>query len=171
MNIDWSLFDWEEIFGTVTATEGLKRNQTRGLRTEIQEISTAKHSSKQFQYVGDTQNGRDYIDINGFIWEDKASEGMFLKRKERTKKFVLKNFRGNQTNFEKTFDYLLLKDTKNMSVGWVKWKDIEKNIEIKDAVITSFVDYSDLRMIEFYVTPKPKEDISKDILKLIEKVV
>ena len=63
--IDFSLFNWEEIFGTVKATEGLKRPQTRGLRTEIQEIATAKHSGGQFSYVGMRENGKDYISSNG----------------------------------------------------------------------------------------------------------
>ena len=62
--IDFSLFDWEEIFGTVKATDGLKRPQTRGLRTEIQEIATAKHSGGQFTYVGVKENGKDYYDLN-----------------------------------------------------------------------------------------------------------
>jgi hypothetical protein len=169
--IDWSRFDWEEIFGSVKSTDGLKRKQTRPLRTEVQEIATAKYSDGQLIYVGDKEDGKDYIDCNGFFVEDKGQEGMFCKTINRTKVFTLKNFQGNQTEFIKTFDYIILKDTKAMSVGWAKWEAVAKNVEIKDAIITSFVDYDDLHMIEFFVTPKTKSDFGAKLRKLIEEHV
>lgn len=166
---NWDLFNWEEIFGAVESTKNLKRNQTRPLRTEIQERATAKYSGGQFTYVGDTQDGKDYIDLNGFSVEDKAQEGMFCKTKHRTKVFTLKNFRRNKTEFVKTFDYMILKDTRHMSVGWTTWAAVEKNAVITDAVITSFVDYDNLHMIEFFVTPKPKIDLSIVLENMIEE--
>lgn len=169
--IDWKLFDWEEIFGTVESTAGLKRKQTRALRTEVQEIATSKYSGNQLTYVGDKEDGKDYIDCNGLSVEDKAQEKMFCKTIDRTKVFILKNFQGNQTEFVKTFDYIILKDTKNMSVGWATWEAVAKNVVIKDAVITSFVDYDDLHMIEFFVTPKTKPDFGAKLRKLIEEHV
>jgi hypothetical protein len=169
--IDWKLFDWEEIFGAVESTAGLKRKQTRALRTEIQEIATSKYSGNQLTYVGDQEDGKDYTDCNGLSVEDKAQEGMFCKTIDRTKVFILKNFQGNQTEFVKTFDYIILKDTKNMSVGWATWEAVAKNVVIKDAVITSFVNYDDLHMIEFFVKPKQKDDFGIKLRKLIEEHV
>ncbi len=169
--IDWKLFDWEEIFGTVESTASLKRKQTRALRTEVQEIATSKYSGNQLTYVGDKEDGKDYTDCNGLSVEDKAQEKMFCKNIDRTKVFILKNFQGNQTEFVKTFDYIILKDTKNMSVGWATWEAVAKNVVIKDAVITSFVDYDDLHMIEFFVTPKTKPDFGAKLRKLIEEHV
>jgi len=169
--IDWKLFDWEEIFGSVKSTTGLKRKQTRPLRTEVQEIATAKYSSNQLTYVGDSIDGKDYIDCNGLSVEDKAQEGMFCKTIDRTKVFTLKNFQGNQTKFVKTFDYIILKDTKAMSVGWASWDAVAKNVNIKDAIITSFVNYDDLHMIEFFVKPKKKDDFGAKLRKLIEEHV
>jgi ethanolamine utilization protein EutQ (cupin superfamily) len=169
--IDWKRFDWEEIFGSVESTSGLKRKQTRALRTEVQEIATAKYSDGQLTYVGDKEDGKDYIDCNGSSVEDKAQEGMFCKTIDRTKVFILKNFQGNQTKFVKTFDYIILKDTKAMSVGWATWEAVAKNVVIKDAVITSFVNYDDLRMIEFFVKPKQKDDFGAKLRKLIEEHV
>ena len=103
--IDWKRFDWEEIFGSVASTSGLKRKQTRALRTEVQEIATSKYSDGQLKYVGDKEDGKDYIDCDGSSVEDKAQEGMFCKTTGRTKVFILKNFQGNQTKFVKTFDF------------------------------------------------------------------
>ena len=88
--IDWKRFDWEEIFGSVASTSGLKRKQTRALRTEVQEIATSKYSDGQLKYVGDKEDGKDYIDCDGSSVEDKAQEGMFCKTTGRTKVFILK---------------------------------------------------------------------------------
>lgn len=172
MMIDFNLFDWEEIFGVVVATDGLKRNQTRGLRTEIQEIATAKYSGNQLKYVGMKENGLDYIDIFGNRWEDKSQQKMFNMKTHKTYSFVLKNFRGNKINdLEKTFDYIFLKDTTQMAVAWSDWDSVYKNVEVKDAVITSYVDYSDLKMIEFFVTPKTKQDFSDALQSIIENII
>ena len=46
--IDPKLFNFSEIFGVIKSTDGLKRNQTRPLRAEVQEISIAKHSGGNF---------------------------------------------------------------------------------------------------------------------------
>jgi len=40
-NIDWNKFNWEKIFGVVSSVDGMKRNQTRPLRTEIIEMAIA----------------------------------------------------------------------------------------------------------------------------------
>lgn len=169
--IDFSLFNWEEIFGTVKATEGLKRPQTRGLRTEIQEIATAKHSGGQFSYVGMRENGKDYISSNGKSWEDKSIVGMFTG-KTKTKTFILKNFQGNNTGqIQKTFDYILLKDTGSMSVAWATWDAVYKNVVITDATIKSHVDYCDLHFIETNVTPKEKCNFATTLQTLIEELV
>ena len=171
MKVDFSLFNWKEIFGTVKATDGLKRPQTRGLRTEIQEIATAKHSGGQFTYVGMRENGKDYNSSYGESWEDKSIVGMF-KGKTKTQQFILKNYQGNNTGeLKKTFDYILLKDTGSMSVAWASWDAVNKNVEITDATIKSHVDYSDLTFIESNVIPKDKEDFSKTLEFLIEELV
>lgn len=169
--IDFNLFQWNEIFGVVKSTDGLKRPQTRGLRTEIQEIATAKYSSGQFTYVGMAENGKDYVDIDGNAWEDKGKRGMFPKKGNKTKTFILKNFQGNKTEYVKTFDYILLKDTESMSVGYATWESVFKNIKIKDAIIESYVSYDDLQMIEFFVEPKEKENFANLLNKIIEEII
>ena len=169
--IDFSLFNWKEIFGTVKATDGLKRPQTRGLRTEIQEIATAKHSGGQFTYVGMRENGKDYYSSNGFSWKDKSTVGMFQGR-TKTKQFILKNFQGNNTGeIEKTFDYILLKDTGSMSVAWATWEAVRKNVVVTDATIKSHVDYCDLHFIETNITPVDKGNFAQTLEKLIEELV
>ena len=42
--INFSKFDFKSIFGVVKSTDGLKRQQTRPLRAEVQEIAIAEYS-------------------------------------------------------------------------------------------------------------------------------
>ena len=60
MMVDFTKFDFPSIMGVIKSTDGLKRNQTRPLRTEVQEIAIAEYSGGQFKYVGDTEDGRDF---------------------------------------------------------------------------------------------------------------
>tara|TARA_R100001510_G_C7526236_1_gene119622 strand:+ start:42 stop:611 length:570 start_codon:yes stop_codon:yes gene_type:complete len=174
--VDFSKFNWKEIFGTVKATDGLKRPQTLGLRTEIQEIATAKHSGGQFKYVGMREDGKDYISSSGDHWEDKSSVGLFkgiLSGKSlQTKEIILKNYRGNNTGpLKRTFDYILLKDTGSMSVAWATWEAASKNAVITDATIKCKFYAHELNFIEINVEPEKKDDFSKSLEILIEQLV
>ena len=42
----------------------MKRNQTRTLRSELQEKAIAKYSDGQLEYVGDSEDGRDFYGLN-----------------------------------------------------------------------------------------------------------
>ncbi len=61
--INPKFFDFASIFGVIKSTNGLKRNQTRPLRAEVQEIAIAKYSGGQLKYVGDQENGRDFYGL------------------------------------------------------------------------------------------------------------
>ena len=50
-------------FWSLNQHDGLKRNQTRPLRAEVQEIAIAKYSGGQLKYVGDIENGKDFVGI------------------------------------------------------------------------------------------------------------
>ena len=174
--VDFSKFNWKEIFGTVKATDGLKRPQTLGLRTEIQEIATAKHSGGQFKYVGMREDGKDYTSSSGDNWEDKGCVDMFKGilsgKSSQTKEIILKNYRGNNTGaLKRTFDYILLKDTGSMSVAWATWEAANKNAIITDATIKCKFDACDLNFIEINVEPEKKDDFSKSLEILIEQLV
>ena len=88
----------------------------------------------QFHYVGDTEDGADFIDNDGVFYESKGMDGMFSKRKHmtQTKSIVLKNFRNKKLKVYQTFSYMLLWDTKSYSFGWCTWDACMKNTSIKD---------------------------------------
>lgn len=171
--IDPKLFDFSSIFGVVKSTEGLKRNQTRPLRAEVQEIAIAKYSGGQLQYIGDKESGRDFYGIlDNLCYESKGMDGLFQKNVPYTKEITLKNFQGKNLGLpEKTFDYMLLWDTKNYTVGICSWDACMKNVKVKDAVVSFRVHYSDIEFWVKNVEPKEKEDFASKLYELIEQSV
>ena len=171
--IDPKLFNFSEIFGVVESTSRLKRQQTRPLRTEVQEIAIAKYSGGQLKYVGDKENGRDFYGVvDGIYYESKGMDGLFQKTVPYTKEITLKNFQGKKLGLpEKTFDYMLLWDTKNYTVGICSWDACMKNINIKDAVVSFRVHYSDIEFLAKNVVASKKEDFATKLYNLIEATV
>jgi len=171
--IDPSLFDFPSIFGVVKSTDGLKRQQTRPLRAEVQEIAIAKYSGGQLKYVGDTENGRDFYGLmDNLYYESKGTDGLFRKRIPWTKEIVLKNFQGNSSGVpEKTFDYMLLWDTTAYSVGICSWESCMKTVSTRDATIVIKVHFDDITFLAENVTPVEKEDFATKLYNLIEQTV
>ena len=171
--INPKLFDFPSIFGVVNSTDGLKRNQTRPLRTEVQEIAIAKYSGGQLRYIGDTENGRDfYCPADGLYYESKGKDNLFCKTIPWTREIVLKNFRGKNLGLpEKTFDYMLLWDTKTYTVGICSWDACMKSVTIKDALIIFKVHFDDVTFLAKNVIPVEKEDFAPKLYNLIEQTV
>jgi hypothetical protein len=171
--INPNLFDFPSIFGVVKSTDGLKRQQTRPLRAEVQEIAIAKYSGGQLQYVGDKENGRDFYGIvDGLYYESKGMDGLFQKTVPYTKEITLKNFQGNNLGLpEKTFDYMLLWDTKNYTIGICSWDACMKHTTIKDATVAFRVDYDDIQFLAKNIIPIEKEDFAIKLYNLIEATV
>ena len=171
--INSELFDFPSIFGVIKSTDGLKRNQTRPLRAEVQEIAIAKYSGGQLKYVGDQENGRDFYGlVDNLYYESKGMDGLFQKTVPYTKEITLKNFQGKNLGVpEKTFDYMFLWDTKNYTVGICSWNACIKHIVMKDANVAFRVDYSDITFLAKDVIPVEKQDFSTKLYELIEELV
>jgi len=171
--INSSLFDFPSIFGVVESTNGLKRNQTRPLRAEVQEIAIAKYSGGQLKYVGDKESGKDFYGIlDKLYYESKGMDGLFQKRVPYTKEITLKNFQGKNLGLpKKTFDYMLLWDTKNYTVGICSWDSCMKRVRIKDAVVSFRVHYDDIEFLAKNIIPIKKEDFAAKLYNLIEAIL
>jgi hypothetical protein len=171
--INTELFDFPSIFGVIQSTEGLKRNQTRPLRAEVQEIAIAKYSGGQLKYVGDKENGRDFIGLlDKLFYESKGMDGLFQKTVPYTKEITLKNFQGKNLGLpEKTFDYMFLWDTKNYTAGICSWDACIKNAIIKDANVSFRVHYNDITFIAKDVVPVYKDDFATKLYSLIEECI
>ena len=171
--INPELFDFSSIFGVIKSTEGLKRNQTRPLRAEVQEIAIAKYSGGQLKYIGDKENGKDFYGlIDNLFYESKGMDGLFQKTVQYTKEITLKNFQGKNLGLpQKTFDYMFLWDTKNYTVGICSWDACMKHTVMKDATVSFRVDYSDITFLAKNIIPLEKEDFSVRLYELIEELV
>lgn len=167
MTVDFTKFKWKEIFGTVQQVQGLKRNQTRPLRTEIIELAIEKYSGGQLKYVGDTENGKDFIGIDGLRYECKCKEKMFQKDNMSTE-IVLRNFQGNNTGVpEKTFDVMILIDTGTNSASICGWEECLENLNIKSSGVCFRVNKEKVKLIAENIKPKKKECLSEKLRNVI----
>ena len=97
---------------------------------------------------------------------------MLLKTKPYTKEITLKNFQGKNLGLpEKTFDYMLLWDTKNYTVGICSWDACIKNAKVKDSNVSFRVDYDDITFIAKNVVYTHRDDFASKLYKLIEESV
>jgi len=171
-SIDWSMFDWSRIFGVVSSVEGMKRNQTRPLRTEIIEMSIDKYSNGQLKYVGDSADGMDFIGVDGLRYECKSAGSLFPKIVPHTREMVLKNHRSRQQEVEQTFDYMILVDTGKNRVGICDWSSCKTSN--KDAVVMFKVDVEDITVVAKDVIPDSALagiDMEKCITSLIRESI
>tara|TARA_Y100001937_G_C6992558_1_gene272768 strand:- start:44 stop:559 length:516 start_codon:yes stop_codon:yes gene_type:complete len=170
--IDPKRFDFPNIFGVVKATEGLKSRQDRSLMAKIREIAMAKYSDGQIKYVGDDAKGKDFEGSDGIFYESKGMDGMFCKTKPKTKEITLMNFQGNNTGLpDKTFDYMLLWDTKTYSVGICSWDACMKNAKLKDDSVKISIHFDDIEFLAKDIIPTDKGDIGATIYNLIEQSI
>jgi hypothetical protein len=73
MGIDWSKFDWREIVWNIHNTApAMSSNGTRMIATMLRENAVALHSGGQLKYVGDKENGYDFIGCDGLQYELKC---------------------------------------------------------------------------------------------------
>ncbi len=180
MKIDFSRVNLEEFFGCVKATNTphMKTNAFKTFRTYLQETSFAKWSDGQLSYVGDHEDGKDFVDNSGTFYEMKGSLGLFNKNGS-CKRVVLTNKRPGKKkikelkkeDIQKTFEYMILVDTKNMSIGYTDWDTVYSRMQCDGAGATFKLEDGDYKMIASNITPLNKDDFTNKLCHLIEESV
>jgi hypothetical protein len=180
MKIDFSLINLEEFFGCVKATntKQMKSNAFKTFRTYLQEKSFAKWSGGQLNYVGDYEDGRDFVDNSGTFYEMKGSLGLFNKNGS-CKRVVLINKRPGKKKIkelkkedvQKTFEYMLLVDTKNMSIAYTDWDTVYSRIECDGAGATFKLESGDYKMLESNIVPTEKQIDAGQLLNMMEVIL
>lgn len=178
-DIDFSKFDFEEIFSVIESTKKMKsKNQWKFLRSHIHEMAISKYSNAQLEYVGDTEVGRDFVSKNGVCYESKEMQNLFQGGySSQTKQITLRNVRGdgfsmNHYKSEGTFNYMLLWDTDKNSVGICNWDDAWDNAFFQGKEIKTQINLNKIQFVAKYITPKPtKKDIFKQLNKMIMKSI
>jgi len=180
MKIDFSRINLEEFFGCVKATntKQMKSNAFKTFRTYLQEKSFAKWSDGQLNYVGDYEDGRDFVDDSGTFYEMKGSLGLFNKNGS-CKRVVLVNKRPGKKKIkelkkedvQKTFEYMLLVDTKNMSIAYTDWDTVYSRIECDGAGATFKLENGDYKMLESNIIPTEKQIDAGQLLNMMEVIL
>ena len=180
MKLDFSRINLQEFFGCVNATNTtqMKSNAFKTFRTYLQEKSFAKWSDNQLSYVGDHEDGKDFVDQNSIPYEMKGSLGLFNKNGS-CKRVVLINKRPGKKkttvlqkeDIQKTFEYMLLVDTKNMSIAYTDWDTVYSRVECDGAGATFKLERGDYTMIASNITPKDKNIDAKNLLNSIEEIL
>ena len=117
------------------------------------------------------ENGKDFISSDGVFYESKSMDNLFQKNAPHTKEITLKNFYGTRMDgpLEKTFEYMILVDTKNYSIGVCDWDSCVKNMTIKDASIAFRVNRNDITFFATNIVPKDKGDLADKLTQFIEE--
>jgi hypothetical protein len=170
--LDFTKFNFQEIFGVVESTASMKRRQLRTLRAEIQERGIAKYSGGQLTYVGNIAVGQDFLGTDNKRYESKGQDGIFCKTKPWTKQITLKNFLGNNSGLpDQTFDYMLLWDTKTYSVGICSWEACMKQTKVVSDSVKFKVHFDDITFLATKVVPSQREDLGKQLEDFIESAL
>lgn len=180
MNLDFNRINLEEFFGCVDATNTtqMKSNAFKTLRTYLQEKSFAKWSDGQLTYVGDYEDGKDFVDFSGTFYEMKGSLGIFNKNgsckrvvliNKRPGKKKVKNLK--KEDIQKTFEYMILVDTKNMSIAYTDWDTVYSRTECDGAGATFKLCAGDYEMLASNIVPVKKEIDSTKLLEVMEAIL
>jgi hypothetical protein len=180
MKLDLSRINLEEFFGCVNATNTtqMKSNAFKTLRTWLQEKSFAKWSDGQMEYVGDFKDGVDFVSQHNENYEMKGSLDLFNKNGD-CKRVVLINKRPGKRkiailkkeDIQKTFEYMLLVDTKKMSIGYTDWDTVYSRTECDGAGATFKLCKGDYKMLATNVKPSNKKIESSDILDTLLQIL
>jgi hypothetical protein len=178
--IDIERINLEEFFGCVEATNTtqMKSNAFKTFRTYLQEKSFAKWSDGQLKYVGDFKDGVDFISDDRVNYEMKGSLGLFNKNGS-CRRVVLINKRPGKKkvkelvkeDIQKTFEYMLLVDTKSMSIAYTDWDTVYSRTECDGAGATFKLQKGDYKMLEMNVKPAKKKITSEHILDSLEDIL
>jgi len=180
MKIDFNRINLEEFFGCVKATNTpqMKSNAFKTFRTYLQEKSFAKWSDGQLDYVGDYENGKDFVDPSGIFYEMKGSLNLFNKNGS-CKRVVLINKRPGKRkikqiqkeDIQKTFEYMFLVDTENMSIAYTDWDTVYSRMECDGAGATFKLEKGDYKVLASNITPVKKEIDANQLLNMVEVIL
>jgi len=175
MRIDWSKFDWREIVWNIhnTAPE-MSDGGTRMHATRIRETAVADHSGGQLKYVGNKENGYDFIGCDGLQYELKCQNDLIQKTTGTTEKIILKNTRANDNDhLKQTFHFIIAIDTTANTVLLAPWSLCMENItKVRDGINIK-LPVKRCKSLARSVAPvdRPYEDINQKIADSISECI
>ena len=182
--MDYSKFDFEFIFGILADTQHMINGQLF-LRSEIVDRTIAEHSGGQLVYVGDKENGFDFvsriidqIEEEKRKIENKTKKKLFAKSRDTgligTQPIVLKNFyRHSPPSYpSQVCDELLLWDEHTHSVYSCSWETVQKYWYLTGSTCSfKGVPKSELKVIVENIVPVKVESLSTKLNDLIKDYI
>ena len=180
MEINWNKVTWDEIVWNIHNTApAMSSNGTRMIATMLRENAVALHSGGQLKYVGDKENGYDFIGCDGLRYEFKCRKDVTNlskkgKNKGLTKSIRLKNTRGNNNDdIKQTFHFIIVMDTTANTVLLAPWSLCMENItKVRDGINIK-LPVKRCKSLARSVAPvdRPYEDINQKIADSISECI
>ena len=170
--IVWSKFNWSGIYGAAENMKSMSDNMSKFISAQVLEKAVEKYSCGQLKYVGDTEDGLDFIGIDGLRYELKSANKIYQPTTPYTKWLTLKNFRGNSTGITKTFDKIIAIDKGLYTTFLSDFEDLE--MEEKGANINCRLYKSTMETIsenDFDITKVKDINVAEKYNKLIEDII
>jgi len=180
MGIDWSKVTWDEIVWNMHNTAlAMSSNGTRIFATMLRENAVALHSGGQLEYVGDKEDGYDFIGCDGLRYEFKCRKDVTNlskkgKNKGLTKSIRLKNTRGNNNDdIKQTFHFIIVMDTTANTVLLAPWSLCMENITKVGDGIDIRLPVKRCKSLARSVAPfdRPHEDMKQKIADFISECI
>ena len=171
-DVKFSKMDLSQMFGVIASTSHMKDQQWRMLRGTICEKALERYSCDQLKYVGDVENGMDFVDKKGLRYECKSQDDIFndlpsygsKSNLPNTRTITLINFLGKVRELEQTFDYLIMICNSTYSVGIISWEDMKDHLEVKNDSIKVTIPKEKITMIQEGVIPAKKDAITPSFI-------
>lgn len=139
--------DWNKIFSLILSfREEYNDNSGRFLKSELISTGFERFSDGKFVYID--ENGCDfYLPEKDCRVELKSGIHIFqTSRALSTVEVKLKNFNGNATAFEKTFDYLMLVEPH--MVGVISYEKLQRYIYAKADGLYCKISFKDIELFK-----------------------
>jgi len=159
--------DWNKIFSLILSfREEYNDNSGRFLKSEIISIGFERFSDGKFIYID--ENGCDfYLPEKNCRIELKSGIHIFqTSRAFSTVEIKLKNFNGNATVIEKTFDYLMLVEPQ--IIGVISYEKIQSYIYSKSDGLYCKISLKD---IELFKEPYNVQHTNYNLTDIRKKII
>ncbi len=137
----------------------------RFLKSTLVHHAIERYSDRKLKYIDEI--GCDFfVPEKDIRLEFKGGLKMFQHRAKTTVEIRLKNFNGNKTSLEKTFDYLMMCD--GSTVGVVSFENILPHIYNKDDGIYCKIPH---KVIEFFIETKNIKNTDINLIDIQNKII
>ena len=157
---------WNKVMSVIVSYKGEYNDYAgRFLKSTIVHQAIQRFSQNKLSYVDEI--GCDFfVPEKNIRLEFKGGMKMFQHRVKTTTEVKLKNFNGNKTPLQNTFDYLVLCD--DSTVGVVSFENVLPHISYKDDGIYCKIPYN---VIEFFIETRSVKNTNINLIDVQDRII